>query len=143
MEVIEGIVEDLDRVTHTSGGGGETTASTSHIALFKLKNFRVKLSLRTPAMISNGDTIRICGKGSTGEFSAIYCKNITTGWNSPMLKQGCAKSMLMIMTMGSGFLTIFFKPIFLMTAFCLILLFLISKGENQYKKAKELVDNYS
>ena len=143
MEVIEGIVKDLDRVTHTSGGSGDTSASTRHISIFKLNNYRVKLSLSSPAMISDGDTIRICGKGSTGEFSAIYCNNITTGWTSPIQRQGCIKAILVLFAMITGLGGLFFKPFLLMTVFCSIIFILISKGEKTFKKAKKLVDTHS
>ena len=92
MKAIEGILEDLDRSSHVSGT--EDSTSTTHISIFKIGEYRVLLKSKSPAMISNGDTVRVVGIESPGQFTGIACKNLTTNWSTQFRGQGCAKFIL-------------------------------------------------
>lgn len=86
--VREGVVSGLQRTTHVSGGG-DTAARTIHLCLFSLGNDRIKLALREPASIADGDLIRVSGYQVPGQVNAIACRNLTTGWISSAKTPGC------------------------------------------------------
>jgi hypothetical protein len=70
--LIEGIISGLDRTTQISGGG-ETSATTTHISIFNLLDERVLLKTESPAMIANGDHLKLVGVRGQGQFTAIAC----------------------------------------------------------------------
>jgi hypothetical protein len=96
--LLEGIVANLDRTTDVSGGG-KTAATTTHVALFSLAGQRVLLRTRSPAMISNGDHLKIVGQHSPGQFSALACKNLSTGWMTSPHAGSCAMISLIVFTL--------------------------------------------
>jgi hypothetical protein len=109
LSTIVGVVADLDRTTSISGGGN-TSATTTHITLFHLMGERVLLESDTPAMIANGDRVRLAGIRSQGQFTAIACRNITTGWMTSAEEYGLNMLFFIIFGIFSIILT-FEKPI--------------------------------
>lgn len=84
----DGTVSGLQRSIRVTGGGDGSTTS-SQISLFTLDGKRVRLNTSQPAMIADGDAVRIVGEDKPGEFVAIACLNRTTGWASPVPRYGC------------------------------------------------------
>ena len=87
LTTLEGVVSLLQRTTQISGGG-ETAAQTTHIALLSIGEKRVELRLSTPPIIQDGDRVRLAGTEGNGVFTAIACRNLQTGWVSPLQNSG-------------------------------------------------------
>ena len=141
--VIEGIISGLDRTNHVSGGG-ETSASTTHISIFGLSGERVMLSTKYPAMIADGDHLKLVGVRNPGQFSAIACKNLTTGWETPLRTQGCAKIVLSTFCIVT-ILPIWFFPSFgfllIMPILAGVLLFTLISSEAKMKRAYKMLNS--
>jgi len=135
--LIDGIISGLDRTTHVSGG--ENT-STTHISIFSLLGERVLLKTRYPAMIADGDHLRLAGVRGQGQFTAIACKNITTGWMTTFKRQGCA----MFALIGFGLVGIVFTLIFplfiFMPIFSVAVLFFIMRADSRLKTAHMMLN---
>jgi hypothetical protein len=135
--LIDGIISGLDRTTHVSGG--ENT-STTHISIFSLLGERVLLKTRYPAMIADGDHLRLAGVRGQGQFSAIACKNMTTGWMTTFKRQGCA----MFALIGFGLVGIVFTlvfPLFIfMPIFSVAVLFFIMRADSRLKTAHMMLN---
>ncbi len=95
LVTLEGVVSSL-RLTTQVSGGGETNATTTHIALFALGETRVELRLLTPPVIFEGDRVRVAGSAGNGVFSALACRNLTTGWLSPAENSGCVAAFMVV-----------------------------------------------
>jgi len=138
LTLIEGIISGLERTTQVSGGG-DTTTTTTYLSIFNLPGERVLLKTKSPAMIANGDHLRLVGIRGQGQFTAIACKNITTGWMSTFRKQGCAMSALI----GFGLVGIVFTLIFPLFIFMPIVsgvgLFFIMRADTQLKNAHTML----
>lgn len=136
--VIEGVVADLDRTSQVSGGGS-TNATTTQIAIFQLNTERVILKSKFPAMISNGDHLRLSGIKAQGQFTAIACKNLTTGWSTSFKRQGCATTILIIFTLIGLCLTWIFPLAIIFPVMTIIFLLMIIKADSNYKRAHFLL----
>lgn len=136
MEVLEGLVEDLDRSTQVTGT--ENTITT-HIAIFKIGENRVLLNTREPAMIADGDQIKVAGVVKPGQFTALACKNQTTGWISTYTTTGCGIFFIFIMILVSLVMTFFFLPFGLMAGFFTFMAYKVSSSNGRLKKAHILV----
>ncbi len=124
--VIEGVISGLDRTNHVSGGG-DTESRTSHISIFVLSGERVMLTTNYPAMIADGDHLRLVGAPTPGKFSAIVCKNLTTGWETTLKTQGCAKAFLIVFIIFGILATLLF-PLFIIIPIILgVILFMVIK----------------
>lgn len=137
--VIEGIISGLDRTNHLSGGG-ETNASTSHISIFNLSGERVMLTTNSPAMIADGDNLKLVGVRNPGQFSAVVCKNLTTGWVTPLKTQGCAKAMLIVFIIFGILATLLFPLFIIMPIFAGVFLFLVIRTDSQMKSAYNMLN---
>ncbi len=105
------------------------------------------LTTNYPAMIADGDHLKLVGIRNPGQFSAIACKNLTTGWTTTLKTQGCAKVMLSAVCLGSvllNIIVIWFFPSFGMTLIIPILagvfLLMIIKSEVRMKRAYKMLD---
>jgi len=138
LTLIDGNISNLDRTTQVSGGG-DTVASTTHISIFSISGERVLLKSKQPAMIADGDHVRLAGVQTQGQFTAIACKNMTTGWTTKFKRQGCAMSALI----GFGLIGIVFTLIFplfiFMPIFSAVVLFFILRADRQMKIAYNIV----
>jgi hypothetical protein len=145
LNTIDGIVEDLERSTHVSGGS-ETSTSTTHLAIFKIGDERIILSATTPPMISNGDQIKVAGESKPGEFKAIACRNVTTNWSTPEVGKhnGCLIFILLatnLLPLIFCYVSILFAPILLF--WLLVTTFFVYKLHSvgqQHRKARLLVN---
>ncbi|HEX7261922.1 MAG TPA: hypothetical protein VF258_08915 [Luteolibacter sp.] len=54
----------------------------------------MELRLSTPPVIFDGDRVRVAGSVENGVFSALACRNLTTGWLSPAVNTGCVSVIL-------------------------------------------------
>ena len=114
--------------------------TTTHISIFSLLGERVLLNTKYPAMIADGDHLRLVGVRGQGQFTAIACKNTTTGWITTFKKQGCAMSVLI----GFGLVGIVFTMIFPIFIFVPIfagaILFWIMKTDARMKTAHVMLN---
>jgi len=136
---IEGMISGLERTTHVSGGG-ETRTTTQHIAIFRLSGERVILMINEPAMIDDGDVLRVVGQPGQGQFTAIACKNLTTGWTSKSKGNGCAKIALMLFAAIAVGLTCFLPIFFFMPIIVCYALIRIIRADARIKKAHLLLE---
>lgn len=108
--IIEGEIDGLQRSNHVSGGRGETSASTTHIAMFQLGAERVVSQSSTFFPFADGDKLKVVGREEGGQFYLLAAKNYTTDWMSPKSKRpaimGCFLAFfvfaLCVMTLMSG-----------------------------------------
>lgn len=132
--LIDGIISGLDRTTQVSGGGDSMT-TTTHISIFNLAGERVLLRTQSPAMIADGDQVRLAGVRGQGQFTAIACKNVTTGWMTECKKQGCAISALIVFGLIGIVFTIIFPLFFFMPAVVIVALVLVMRADARLKTA--------
>lgn len=137
--VIDGVISGLDRTTETSGGG-DTMTTTTHISLFNLAGERVLLKTNTPAMIADGDHLKLAGVSGQGQFTAIACKNLSTGWTSPFKTQGCAMAAIIAFGLVGVVFTMLFPLFIFMPVFAGVVLFLLMRTDSRIRKAHFLLD---
>ena len=137
--VIEGTISGLDRTTQVSGGG-DTMTTTTHISIFNLSGDRVLLKTRYPAMIADGDHLRLAGVRGQGQFIATACKNMTTGWMTSFKMQGCAMAALIGFGMVGIVFTIIFPLFIFMPIFSIALLFFIMRADSRIKTAHTILN---
>jgi hypothetical protein len=135
--LIDGIISGLDRTTHVSGG--ENT-STTHISIFSLLGERVLLKTRYPAMIADGDHLRLAGVRGQGQFSAIACKNMTTGWMTTFKRQGCAMFALIGFSLVGIVFTLIFPLFIFIPIFSVAVLFFIMRADSRLKTAHMMLN---
>ncbi len=135
--LIDGIISGLDRTTHVSGGENTTT---THISIFSLSGERVILKTKYPAMIADGDHLRLVGVRGQGQFTAIACKNMTTGWMTTFKRQGCAMSALIIFGMVGIVFTLIFPLFIFMPIFSGVVLFFIMQADSKLKTAHMMMN---
>ena len=131
---IDGIISGLDRTTQVSGGG-DTMTTTTHISIFSLSGERVLLKTKYPAMIADGDHLRLAGVRGQGQFTAIACKNVSTGWMTTFKRQGCAMSALIGFGVVGIASTLIFPLFVFMPIFAIAVLFFIMRADFRLKTA--------
>lgn len=137
--LIDGIISGLDRTTQISGGG-ETSATTTHISIFNLLDERVLLKTESPAMIANGDHLKLVGVRGQGQFTAIACKNITTGWTNTYRGQGCALAAVSVFGL-IGIIFTCISPIFIFFPMIIAgILFWLLKAGAKMKAAHQMLN---
>lgn len=87
-------------------------ARTTHISLFSLDETRVELRLSTPPVIFDGDRVRVAGSEKNGVFSALACRNLTTGWLSPVANIGCVFAVMVAFVIFSLMIGLMMSVIF-------------------------------
>ena len=132
--LIDGVISGLDRTTQVSGGG-DTMTTTTHICIFSLLGERVLLRTKFPAMIADGDYLKLVGVRGQGQFTAIACKNITTGWETTFKRQGCAMTLLIGVGIVGVVFTLIFPPFVFMPIFAGAILLWIMKADARIRSA--------
>ena len=79
METIEGTVSHLQNTVNVSGGGDNTRATTTYIALFRLDGKPVQFRCGSPIAFADGDSLKVAGRVRATDFLAYACRNLTTG----------------------------------------------------------------
>ena len=97
--------------------------------------------LRTdsPAMIADGDHLKLVGVRSPGQFSAIACKNLTTGWVTSLKTQGCAMALLIVFLIFGIIATLFFPLFIIMPIFSGVILFFVVRSDSEMKRAYKML----
>lgn len=134
FNLIDGVISGLERTTHVSGGG-DTTTVTTHISLFNLLGERVHLKTDYPAMVADGDHLRLVGIRSQGQFAAIACKNLSTGWTTTYKKQGCAMWALVGFGIVGAAFTLIFPLFIFMPIFAGVALYFVMNADRRLKTA--------
>jgi len=138
FDVLEGQVANLERSTEVSGmSDGPTT--TRQIAIFTLGPERVLLSSASPAMIVPGDLVKVVGKAAPGQFTAIACRNLTTGWLTPYREQGVARALLIFLIVATASMSLCFPPGLLVPAALGFLLSKVVQHDAHRKAAHDLL----
>ena len=138
FDVLEGQIANLERSMEVSGGGDGPT-STKQMAIFTLGTERVLLSSASPAMISNGDHVKVVGKIAPGQFTAIACKNLTTGWTTTYQQQGLVRKLLVFLIVVTTATSICFLPGLLVPVGLGYLLSKVIEHDNHRKAAHDLL----
>jgi len=136
---IDGIISGLDRTTQVSGGG-DTMTTTTHICIFRLSGERVLLKKKYPAMITDGDHLRLAGVRGQGQFTAIACKNMTTGWMTTFKRQGCAMFALIGFSLVGIVFTLIFPLFIFIPIFSVAVLFFIMRADSRLKTAHMMLN---
>ena len=137
--VIDGIISNLDRTTQVSGGG-DTMATTTHISIFNVSAERVLLRSSNPAMIANGDQVKLVGVRGQGQFTAVACKNISSGWATKGRRQGCATIALVGFSIFGAALTVIF-PLFIFIPIASgIFLWLVLRTDSRNQQAHAILN---
>jgi len=80
MQTLKGTVTNLNRSTHVSGGGRDSSVVTTNVAVFELLGQSITLRDRSSIIINDGDEMMIAGeRGKDGIFKAYAYRNITRG----------------------------------------------------------------
>jgi hypothetical protein len=138
LTLIEGIISGLERTTQVSGGGDMMTRTT-HICIFSLLGERVLLKTDCPAMIADGDHLRLAGFRAPGQFTAVACRNLTTGWITSSKTHGCAIAALLGFGLVGIVFTLIFPLFIFMPIFAGVILFTILKADSRVKKAHAML----
>ena len=114
--------------------------STTHISIFSVSGERVLLKTKYPAMIADGDHLRLAGVRGQGQFTAIACRNITTGWMTTFRRQGCAMSALIGFGVVGIVFTLIFPLFIFMPIFAVAVLFFIMRADSRHKTAHMMIN---
>lgn len=136
---LDGIVSNFERTIQVSGGG-ETGPRTSHVSIFCVAGERVLLKTSAPAMLADGDHVKLVGMSQQGQFTAEACKNLTTGWTTTPTKLGCVITALIILTSIGILLNMIFFPAIIMALFAGTALFLILRQRRRAKRVYEMLN---
>lgn len=79
METIEGTVSHLQNTISVSGGGNNSRATTTYIALFRLDGKPVQFRCGSPIAFADGDRLKVAGRVRATDFLASACRDFTTG----------------------------------------------------------------
>ena len=138
FDVLEGQIANLERSMEVTGMSDGPT-STKQMAIFTLGTERVLLSSASPAMIANGDQVKVVGKITPGQFTAIACKNLTTGWTTTYQQQGLVRKLLVFLIVVTTATSICFLPGLLVPAGLGYLLSKVIEHDNHRKAAHDLL----
>jgi len=136
LTTLQGTLLELNHTTHTSGND---IISTKHISLFKVREKRVRLVTSMAPSIHEADEVILAGNYTNGEFIAIACKNLTSGWSTMYRPQTFAKVMLSIIIGVCSLLFFLVLPL-LPAGFCIYLLIKVIKHDKILKTAYGLVN---
>lgn len=114
--------------------------TTTHISIFSLSGERVLLKTKYPAMIADGDHLKLVGIRGQGQFTAIACKNITTGWMTAFERQGCAISFLIGFGLVGIAFTLIFPLFIIMPFFAGAIVFWIMKADARIETAHMMLN---
>jgi hypothetical protein len=78
MEVVEGVVKNLRHSTNVSGGGSNSSVSTTNEATFEIKNRAITVRSVEALSIKEGDSIKVVGESNKGMLNAFVYKNYRT-----------------------------------------------------------------
>ncbi len=87
LSIHHGVVEDLSRTTHVTGGG-ETSTTTTHIAMIKIAGKHCEYRSASPVPISEGEAVKVVGVDERGLLKVYAMKNESTGFVTEIPKGG-------------------------------------------------------
>ena len=137
--LIEGVISGLERTTEVSGGSSSMT-TTSYICIFNLSGERVLLKTHAPAMIADGDHVKLVGERGQGQFTAIACKNMSTGWVPQYSNTGCFTAILAGFTVVGVIFTLIFPLFIILPLTSGGMLFWFRKMSAKVKHAQKMLD---
>jgi hypothetical protein len=76
---VQGKVSKIRNTIDVSGGGENSSASTSHISIFNIDNQTIRYSAPFTSVINNGNEIVVSGVIWRGVLQALAYKNFSTG----------------------------------------------------------------
>ncbi|GAA5496976.1 hypothetical protein Rhal01_03164 [Rubritalea halochordaticola] len=138
LSILDGPIENLQYTTQISGGG-ESSTRTTHIALFNLANHRIMLKSPQPPMIQNGDQVIVAGGSQPGQFTALACRNISTGWMTQTQNQGCAIAICAVMLAFSGLFCLVMPLALPMPIFLGYLIYKMNKWSSLTRQAHSMI----
>lgn len=138
ITTLSGIVDGFERTTQVSGNDQQTR--TTHLSIFKIGSERVILQSSVPGMMENGDNVAVAGISSNGQFTALACKNLTTGWLTPLKQQGCVFAFLICFAIITFFLFFLILPP-IAGIVALYFAYKVNKYDQTMKTAHEMIKN--
>ncbi|MGL6260077.1 hypothetical protein [Vibrio sp. WXL210] len=79
MKILKGVVSKLRNTVEISGGGRDSSVSTTHVMIFQLDGQPVKIKSSEVVLIDESDNVAVAGKVNDGVFHAYAYINNTTG----------------------------------------------------------------
>lgn len=79
METMEGTISHLQNTISVSGGGENSRATTTYIALFRLDGQPVQFRCGKPIPFADGDRVKVAGRRRAADFYAYAARDLTTG----------------------------------------------------------------
>ena len=79
MLTAQGTADHCQNTSRVSGGGSNSSVSTTYIVLFRLAQQQVQFSSNSPLPVSDGDQMIVAGRLWRGELYADAVHNTTTG----------------------------------------------------------------
>ena len=79
METREGTVSHLQNTVNVSGGGDNSRATTTYIAMFRLDGQPVQFRCGKPIPFADGDRLRVAGRRRAADLYAYAARDLTTG----------------------------------------------------------------
>ena len=76
---MEGTVSHLQNTISVSGGGNDTRATTTYIALFRLDGQPVQFRCGGPIPFADGDRLKVAGRRRATDLYAYAARDLTTG----------------------------------------------------------------
>ena len=79
MQTLQGIATNCQHTLRVSGGGSNTSTTTTYITLLRVDNRPMEMRTGRPTAISDGDQVRVAGLPDGAGLTVLACCNLTTG----------------------------------------------------------------
>lgn len=79
MDVLTGVVSKLRNSVEISGGGNNSSVTTTYVTIFQINGKPVKIKSREAILLDENDHVEVAGKIRDGVFNAYAYINDTTG----------------------------------------------------------------
>lgn len=103
MELVQGTVKILQSTVSLSGGGKDSSVTTTHIYILEINGQTIKFEFYDPAIISDGDNIIVVGKQKNGVIEAVIYYNETRNIRYYNYSKTILIVSLILLLIGFGF----------------------------------------
>ncbi len=78
MEKIKGIASQVRNTISVSGGGNNSSVTTTHIAIFQIEGRQIQCKSSEPILINEGDMVMVASKTGSGILNGYAYMNLNT-----------------------------------------------------------------
>ena len=79
MHILNGVVSKVRISVELSGGGQNSSVTTTHVSIFHLDGKPIKMKSTEIVLIDDDDHVSVAGESRNGVFNAYAYRNDTTG----------------------------------------------------------------